>query len=45
MVFDGSVSDPVNWPGDDLVALPEPGLVAAMGSALIGLALLARGRT
>jgi hypothetical protein len=44
MVFDGSASDPVNWPGEDLVALPEPGLGTAMGSALVGLALLERRR-
>jgi hypothetical protein len=44
MQFDGSLSDPANWPGLDLVALPEPAVGAATASGLIALALLARKR-
>ena len=37
MYFDGSVSDPVDWPDADLNALPEParGLGLAAGAALL----------
>jgi len=40
MYFDGSVSDPVNWPKADLVALPEPEYEPAF---VAGAALLAAG--
>jgi hypothetical protein len=41
MHFDGSASDPVNWPAADLIALPEPGMGASLTAALSALALLA----
>jgi hypothetical protein len=46
MYFDGSVSDPVDWPRADLNALPEPSLVAALaaGSALLASAKRLRQR-
>ena len=43
MYFDGSQSDPTDWPAADLVGLPEPGVVASL---LVGaLALAAAKRT
>ena len=44
MHFDGSASDPVNWPAVDLVALPEPGRAAAIACGATALALLAQRR-
>src|SRR4030095_15192055 len=38
MYFDGSVSDPTDWPAADLVGLPEPGAGASLldGVAALG---------
>ena len=38
MYFNGSISDPADWPRADLSALPEPSLVSALAA---GAALLA----
>lgn len=37
MYFDGSLSDPVDWPAADLVALPEPAILPGLtaGAALL----------
>jgi len=42
MYADSSLSDPVDWPPTDLVALPEPGFWVSMLSGLAALALLGR---
>jgi hypothetical protein len=43
MFADASLSDPLNWPAADLVALPEPGGAAMLAGAALT-ALLARAR-
>jgi len=41
MWFDGSLSDPTDWPAADLVGLPEPDFVTSIGIGLLALATLA----
>ena len=38
MYFDGSTSDPTDWPAADLVGLPEPGFVASLFAGALALA-------
>jgi hypothetical protein len=40
MHFDGSVSDPADWPAADLVGLPEPGVTGSLLAGWIALAAL-----
>jgi hypothetical protein len=42
MHFDGSTSDPTDWPAADLVALPEPGFLPSPPSGALALAALRR---
>lgn len=40
--FDGSASDPANWPAADLVAVPEPGVLTTLAGGALYLSLLNR---
>ena len=42
MYFDGSQSDPTDWPAADLVALPEPGSLLSLVFGALALAALRR---
>ncbi len=44
MFADASLSDPVDWPAADLVALPEPGFASSLLSGAAALAWLSRRR-
>ena len=43
--FDGSTSDPTDWPPTDLVALPEPAVLVQLCAGAMALAALARPRS
>ena len=42
MHFDGSQSDPTDWPPADLIALPEPGSLLSLVFGALALAALRR---
>ena len=42
MCFDGSTSDPTDWPAADLVGLPEPGPALSLLFGALALAVLRR---
>ena len=44
LVFDGSLSDPVDWPAADLVALPEPSALSGLAGGFLMLAAMASRR-